>query len=101
MSARAFFEALPGRVNGKEPSGLDASYVFVIDGGGTWTVKVADGKVAVAEGDQGGDCRISTSEEVFDRIVAGSQNPLTAYMTGKIKVAGDVAAAMRLKDILS
>jgi putative sterol carrier protein len=100
MTAREFFEALPNRANGTQTDGLDASYVFEIDGGGTWTVKVENGKVAVTEGDEGGDCTISTSEEVFERIVDGSQNPLTAYMTGKLKVRGDVGAAMRLKSVL-
>jgi len=100
MTAREFFEALPNRANGTQTESLDASYVFEIDGGGTWTVKVEDGKVAVTEGDEGGDCTISTSEEIFERIVDGSQNPLTAYMTGKIKVSGDVGAAMKLKSVL-
>ena len=100
MTAREFFEKLPERVDGKEPSGLDASYVFDIDGGGVWTVKVENGSVSVVEGAHGGDCTISTSEEVFEKIVAGAQNPLTAYMTGKIKVSGDVGAAMKLKSVL-
>jgi putative sterol carrier protein len=74
--------------------------VFKIEGGGTWTVKVDDGKVAVTEGDAGGDCTISTSEETFERLVAGTQNPVTAYMSGKLKVSGDVSAALKLKSLL-
>ena len=100
MGAREFFETLPSRANGKSAPGIDASYVFAIDGAGTWTVKVADGKVAVSEGDSGGDCTISTSEGTFEKIVDGRQNPLTAYMTGKLKVSGDLGAAMKLKEVL-
>ena len=100
MGAREFFESLPSRVNGKRAEGIDASYVFAIDGAGTWTVKVADGKVAVTEGDAGGDCTISASEATFEKIVEGRQNPLTAYMTGKIKVSGDLSAATKLKEVL-
>jgi putative sterol carrier protein len=100
VGAREFFESLPSHANGKHTEGIDARYVFAIDGAGTWTVKVADGKVAVSEGDTGGDCTISTSEETFERIVDGKQNPLTAYMTGKIKIEGDLSAAMKLKEIL-
>ena len=100
MGAREFFETLPSRANGKHAAGVDASYVFAIDGAGTWTVNVADGKVAVSEGDSGGDCTISASEDTFERIVDGRQNPLTAYMTGKIKIEGDLGAAMKLKEIL-
>jgi len=100
VDARDFFETLPARANGKRAEGIDASYVFAIDGAGTWTVKVTGGNVAVSEGDAGGDCTIAASEETFERIVDGKQNPLTAYMTGKIKVTGDLSAAMKLKEIL-
>jgi putative sterol carrier protein len=99
VSAREFFESLPGRADGRDTAGVKASYVFEIEGGGTWTVEVEDGKVAVSEGDHGGDCTISTSEDVFERIVGGSQNPLTAYMTGKLKVSGDVGAALKLRSL--
>jgi len=100
VSAREFFESLSSRANGQETAGIEASYVFQIEGAGTWTVKVEDGHVAVSEGDTGGDCTISTSEKTFARIVDGKQNPLTAYMTGKLKVHGDVSAALKLKHLL-
>jgi putative sterol carrier protein len=99
-SSRDFFETLADRANGKHDTGLTARYVFAIDGSGTWTVVVDHGKVTVDEGDHGGDCTISTSEQTFQRILDGKQNPLTAYMTGKLKVKGDVGAAMKLKDLL-
>jgi putative sterol carrier protein len=100
QSAREFFESLPARANGRPTDGIDASYVFEIAGSGTWTVKVDGRGIAVTEADEGGDCTLVTSEETFQRIVDGSQNPLTAYMTGKLKVSGDLSAAMKLKDVL-
>ncbi len=100
QSAKEFFESLPERANGRTIEGTHSTYVFAIDGAGSWTVKVDDGKLAVEEGDHGGDCTISASEETFVRILDGKQNPLTAYMTGKLKVKGDMGAAMKLKDIL-
>jgi putative sterol carrier protein len=99
QTAREFFDSLPSRTKGKRVDGVDSSYVFDIAGSGTWTVKIDDGTITVAEGDLGGDCTVSTSEDVFSRIVAGKQNPLTAYMTGKLKVTGDVDAALRLKSV--
>jgi len=100
VGAREFFEELPERANGSHGADLDASYVFVVEGAGTWSVKVEGGKVSVSEGDHGGECTFKTSEKTFQRIVDGEQNPLTAYMTGKLKVSGDVGAAMKLKDLL-
>jgi putative sterol carrier protein len=99
-TVKEFFDTLADRANGSHSAEFDAGYVFVIDGAGTWTVKVEGGHVSVSEGDHGGECTFSTSEKVFQRIVDGEQNPLTAYMTGKLKVSGDIGAAMKLKDLL-
>jgi len=94
-----FFATLPGRVDHARTAGMSNSYVFAVEGAGTWTVRVDDGQVSVAEGDQGGDCTISSSSEVFEQIVRGDQNPTTAYMTGKLKVSGDMGAAMKLQKL--
>src|ERR671937_2034531 len=94
-----FFSTLSERVAHSRTVGMSNSYVFDIDGSGTWTVRVDDGQVSVAEGDQGGDCTISASSEVFEQIVRGEQNPTTAYMTGKLKVKGDMGAAMKLQKL--
>ena len=99
MSAEEFFEKLPSRVVPEKTAGMNNSYVFAIEGAGTWTVRVADGAVTVDEGDTGGDCTISTSAEVFEKIVAGKQNPTAAYMSGKLKVKGDMGAAMKLQKL--
>jgi len=99
MSAQDFFDQLPSRVVPEKTAGMNNSFVFAIDGAGTWTVRVADGAVTVDEGDTGGDVTISTSAEVFDKIVAGEQNPTAAYMSGKLKVKGDMGAAMKLQKL--
>ena len=56
----------------------------------------ADG---LQDGDAGGDCTISTSAEVFEKVVKGEQNPTAAYMTGKLKIKGDMGAAMKLQKL--
>jgi putative sterol carrier protein len=98
-SVEAFFQELPNRVDAAKTAGMNNSYVFDIDGAGTWTVKVAGGAVTVDEGDTGGDCTISASAETFEKIVAGEQNPTAAYMSGKLKVKGDMGAAMKLQKL--
>ncbi len=78
---------------------MTASYVFEVDGSGTWTVNVDDGKVSVSEGAQDADCTIAASEDTFMQIVRGEQNPTTAYMSGKLRVQGDLGAAMKLQKL--
>ncbi len=97
-TAREFFEGLEGRIDPSKTAGMSNSYVFDIDGAGTWRVDVDDGSVAVVEGEGGGDAdaTISASEDTFQQIASGDLNATTAYMTGKLKVRGDMGAAMKL-----
>jgi putative sterol carrier protein len=100
QTVREFFEGLEGRVDDSKTAGMNNTYVFDIEDAGQWTVAVRDGKVAVAEGvSDSADCTISATEDTFVRIANGEQNPTTAYMTGKLKVKGDMSAAMKLQKL--
>ena len=98
-SVQEFFEGLPTRVTPDRIEGMNNTYLFDIEGAGTWTVAIADGQIQVSEGGGEADCTFSASEESFQKIVAGEQNPTTAYMTGKLKIKGDMGAAMKLQKL--
>jgi putative sterol carrier protein len=97
--AREFFEGLESRVDESKTAGMTASYLFEVDGAGTWTVDVNGGKLTVTEGGSDADATISMSEENFEQMISGDLNPTTAYMTGKLKVKGDMSAAMKLQKL--
>jgi putative sterol carrier protein len=99
QSVREFFTSLPQRVDAEKAAQVNHSYAFDIADAGQWTVDVNEGGVKVDEGLGTADVTISTSEDVFMRIVSGEQNPTTAYMTGKMKVKGDMGAAMKLSKL--
>jgi putative sterol carrier protein len=96
---REFFDGLEARADSSKTAGMNNSYLFDIEGAGKWTVRVEDGKVNVTEGGEDADAVITTSEETFEKIVSGDQNPTSAYMTGKLKVKGDMGAAMKLQKL--
>jgi putative sterol carrier protein len=98
-SVQEFFEGLPERVSPERVAGMTNTYVFDIEGAGTWTVAIADGAIEVTEGGGDADVTFSSSEESFEKIVSGEQNPTTAYMTGKLKIKGDMGAAMKLQKL--
>jgi putative sterol carrier protein len=98
-SVQDFFQNLETRADPAKTAGMTNSYVFEIDGAGQWKVDVDDGKITVAEGGGDADAVISASEETFQKIVAGEQNPTSAYMTGKLKIKGDMGAAMKLQKL--
>ena len=99
MEPREFFDTLESRVDAANTAGMNTSYLFEIEGDGTWKVVVADGNVNVTEGTGDADVTIRTSPETFSAIASGEQNPTTAYMTGKLKVEGDMGAALKLQKL--
>jgi putative sterol carrier protein len=99
VAAKDFFDSLPSRADASKTAGMNNSYLFDIEGEGQWLVTVADGNVSVAEGGGEADATISTNAETFEKIVDGEQNPTTAYMTGKLKIKGDMGAAMKLQKL--
>jgi putative sterol carrier protein len=56
------------------------------------TVSDGDGKTA--------DCTISLSLETFEKMVKGELDGTSAFMQGKLRVAGDMGLAMKLGPIL-
>ena len=99
MAAKEFFDGLQTQADPAKLAGMTNSYVFDIEGEGQWFVDVKDGTLSVSEGGGDADATISTSAETFEKIMAGEQNPTTAYMTGKLKIKGDMGAAMKLQKI--
>lgn len=98
-TVQEFFTSLPSRADTSKTAGMTNSYFFDIEGAGQWTVDVDNGAVSVKEGGGDADVSISTSQETFEKIIAGEQNPTSAYMTGKLKVKGDMGAAMKLQKL--
>jgi putative sterol carrier protein len=99
VAAQEFFDSLESRADESKLAGMRNSYLFDIEGEGQWLVNVADGKIDVSQGSGDADATITTSGETFQKIVAGEQNPTTAYMTGKLKIKGDMGAAMKLQKL--
>lgn len=86
-------EALRGRMN---DSGFRGSVRFDMNDDGF--LRVEDETVTTEEGEA--DCTIIASMQTFQEMFAGDLDPTAAFMTGKIKIDGDMGVAMRLAQIL-
>jgi putative sterol carrier protein len=76
---------------------FDGSVKFVIEGEGAIMVDEA----GVREGDEEADCTMTADADTFQGILEGDVNPTGAFMSGKLKVDGDMGTAMKLGASLS
>ncbi len=77
--------------------GFDGTAKFVIDGEGAIMLD-SDGARA---GDEDAEVTMTADADTFREILDGSLNPTSAFMGGRLKIDGDMGAAMRLAPALS
>lgn len=97
-----FFAELPGRVDKGKAAGMNATFQFDItgDGGGQWYVKIADGNAEVSAGTADApNITMTATAENWLKIVAGELGGQTAFLTGKLKIKGDMSLAMKLQSL--
>lgn len=90
------------RVDASGVAGQPAVYEAVLTGedGGTISAVVCNDRISVYKGPYTGClCSVTTSPQTIADILTGKLNPMTAIVTGRIKVRGDMSALMRLKGI--
>ena len=83
-----------------DDSGLNATLKF--DCGEAGTIYV-DGKAVPNSVDNRGgdaDCTVGITLDNLNAMLAGDLEPATAFMTGKLKVAGDMSVALRLQRVI-
>ena len=87
-----------GRAEGKDLSVLGGSVKFVVDE----NVVVIDGNSGeISSDDTEATCTISTDADTMQSIMDGSSSPQAAFMTGNLKVAGDMSIALKLQSVIS
>lgn len=82
----------------KIAGGFDGSAKFEIEGEGAIMVDGA-GVRAAEDGDEA-DVTMTADADTFQEILAGDLNPTAAFMSGKLKLDGDMGTAMKLGSVL-
>ncbi|NUB45366.1 SCP2 sterol-binding domain-containing protein [Fertoebacter nigrum] len=64
-----------------------------------------DGVIVLADGaasldDRETDCTLRISQDNLVKLLTGKLNPMTGMLTGKLKISGDPAVAMKLAKLL-
>lgn len=75
---------------------FDSSVRFEIEGEGS--VRIDESGVSADDSDA--EVTLTADAETFEGIMSGDVNPTAAFMSGKLKVDGDMGVAMKLGALL-
>lgn len=101
-SMQDFFDKL--QIDAKKTAGMNATYQFVStgDGGGNWFVKITNGDTQVGSGmDANPTIVLTAATQDWLDMMNGKMNGQTAFLTGKLKIQGDVTLAMKLESLFN
>ena len=105
MTPREIFEdKLAKSIDKEKADKIGGTFQFDITGddGGQWFIDLTKDADWVQEGSlDDAKCKITISSEDWVGIIDGSLNAQMAFMGGKLKVAGDMAMALKLQSLLA
>jgi putative sterol carrier protein len=90
------------RFNPTAASGLNKTIQLNITGeeAGTYTIKIENQTCQLIPGDAGKpDLTLTASDQDWLAIIQGKQNAMQAFLSGKIKAAGDLMLATRIPSL--
>jgi len=97
------FKAMEGALSADLVKSMDASYQFNLTGAeaGTWFLDLKTGSGSLGEGSlEGADCTMTLDSGLMLDMFSGKANATTAFMMGKLKIKGDMRAAMKLEKLM-
>lgn len=93
MGIQAIADQLKPKV---ESAGFDRSVKF--DTGADGVIVIDGSTISTTDGPA--DCTIKLSLDDLKDLISGDLNPTMAFMTGKIKIEGDMSVAMALSSLM-
>ena len=108
LQARGIFDELAKRLVSMPhlSKKIKATYLWKItkDGktAGQWflDLKNGSGSITAGESEKKPDCTITISDDDLVKIMKGKANPQQLFMSGKLKVGGNILLSAKLGDLL-
>jgi len=98
------FDAMSSRFRADKASGTSAVIQYDVsgDGGGTWNAVIKDGTCTVTPGAASNpNLTLSISAQDWLDMLSGKQSGQMLFMSGKLKIKGDMGLAMKLGSMFS
>src|SRR5688572_16891255 len=92
----AIFPEMVKRFQAEKAEGVDAIVAFDLtgDNGGQYWLRISDGKIETGEGAADNPkLTIKAAADDYVNVASGALNPMQAYMSGKLKITGDMGLA--------
>jgi len=102
MTIAELFEQMPSVFNPAAAAGLNKTFQWNITGdeAGVWAFKINNGQGEVIPGGvEKPDVTFTISDKDWLAITEGKLDGMNAFMTGKLKVSGDMMLAMKLQNL--
>jgi putative sterol carrier protein len=102
MTIAELFEQMPSVFNPAAAAGLNKTFQWNITGdeAGVWAFKINNGEGEVIPGGvEKPDVTFTISDKDWLAITEGKLDGMNAFMTGKLKVSGDMMLAMKLQNL--
>jgi putative sterol carrier protein len=101
-TCKEVFAAMPSRFKKENAKGLNAVYQFDLsgDGGGKWNVTINNDTCTVKEGTHPSpNITISMAAQDYLDMTSGKANGQVLFMSGKLRIAGDMGLALRMQQL--
>jgi long-chain acyl-CoA synthetase len=98
-----FFEGMPARLIPEKAKGVEAtvSYNITGKGGGKWTITIRGGKMTLEKGIlKNPRVYLVARDSDYHDIVTGKLDGVTAVITGKMQIEGDVGFMAELREMM-
>lgn len=101
---RGLFPAMVDRFVPEKAGGIEATILFDLSGdnGGFYWIKIAEGAATTGVGEVSDPVMtVKASADDWFAVATGQTNPMQAFMSGKLKILGDMGLAMKLQTIFA
>ena len=101
-AVKEIFGAMPGQLNPDAAKGMNSVIQFNLtgDGGGEYNVVIKDGTAAVNQGAHASpNMTMTMAAQDYVDMITGKLNGQMAFMSGKLKIAGDMGLAMKMQSL--